>query len=309
MKKVINNDDTYYNNNKYYDLANSKSTSKKNIKDILTAFSIYLVNYDKDYLYNCKFIESHIDDFFKSLGKTRIINEQCEKIKTCITNPKKQLLEFIKVIKDSDNANLSIILNGAIEISSTNKNDKEFIKISKNNLPPLKYDNELDIEIIFGFEKIEYRRVYNKVLISEVSEELQNINGKNTISIEGILNEILDQFADYIIKLNKLDRLIGFLDYFDYNYYNMSNIVFNFGDVFEYCPIKCKEWLGKFSNGSFKFLLKRQAKLDVDYWTFSFYRENKLYTKKSSENAKEINELEFQIRSLLNKKIVRENFE
>lgn len=299
---------------KYSELFDMKNIINHNfdkvVRDILMAFSVYLDNYDKDYLYNYKFIESHIDCFLKSLKKTESIQEQCEKIKKIIINTKnkKNLLEFMKIIKNNESASLSIILNNAIEISLANKNDKEVIRINKKNLPPLKYasDNEFDIEIIFKFEKIEYRQIYNRVFIDEIYKESKNINKENNVSIINILEEMLEQFANYIIKINGLDKLIVYLDYLDYNHYNVNNISFNFGHIFQYYPMKHDETSGRFSSGSFKFLLKKHERLDANYWILSFHKNKKIYRVRSHKDFNKIDELKIELINTLNEKIFKE---
>ncbi|MGK0466196.1 hypothetical protein [Clostridium sp.] len=168
-------------NNKYYNESllklievESETEFDKSVKDILQTFSAYIVNYDEDYLYNYKFIDSHIEPFLISLRKAVSLQKKCKNIEKIISDPIQGLIEFINVLKYNYKASLTIKINEAIEISTSNKDDKDVIKIDMINPPSvnsLKYDNEFDIKVIFKYDEIEYQRNYKRVSIMELMEK------------------------------------------------------------------------------------------------------------------------------------------
>lgn len=189
-------------NEEIYELIDSLNNDNlKYIESILTSFSKYLVNYDMDYLYNYKFIISHIKPFIDLLKNIKKIQEQCENIKDIIDKDR-EIKQFIKYIENKK-PKFYIILNNSIKINFIDEKTNELINIYKNELPSknsLEYNKEVDIKVIFEVDKFKYNRSYKKVLIKEIIDyESYDLNEENIISIICVVKKIINQYKDKII--------------------------------------------------------------------------------------------------------------
>lgn len=266
------------------------------VKDILNTFSTYLDHYDKDYLYNYKFIESHIDEFLNAWKKTVMVGAKCENIKNCIVDSKYGLLNFIEKIYKNSNCFFCVKINNAIEIYSTNSNaSNELLKINENSLlkqERLKYSNEYDIEIFVKLNDIEYRKSYRKY---DIQEDSMAIN---------LIKKFLDEFVYYYIKLNKFEKVLQYLDEFDYSIYGISEIEIEFDNLFKYNPFKFKNSNSMFSDGSFQFLLNNKKNIKANQYLLKYTISGVKQRRKFSLKIDTINEFEIKFKSRFKSRMI-----
>lgn len=210
------------------------------INDILKTFSAYITNYDNDYLYNYKFIVSHIDDFIKTWNKSIRIVSDSERLKD-ILRSNENIATFCKSISQNPEMKLSILINDAIEISTSSTIGILFIKREKPlSKKSISYKEEIDIHIKLVIGTVEYRKDFTKVIIKELHNDTK---ASNNISIITIIESLIKEFFYYIISLNDLSNMIEVLKLIDYKQNNIEDICFQFEDFLEFYPFRESESL------------------------------------------------------------------
>ncbi|MDF2844354.1 MAG: hypothetical protein K0R00_2780 [Herbinix sp.] len=209
------------------------------INEVLKTFSAYITNYDNDYLYNYKFITSHIDDFIKTWDKSSRIIFLCERLKD-ILMANDNIKNFCKSINQNMNMKLSILINEAIEIHNSTNIDILNINREKylSNKSILYNENEIDLQIRLIFNTIEIRKDFNKVIIREL---INNDTTDYYPSIVSIINDLIKDFFYYIIEINNLSSFVDALQLIDYTQKPAKSLYIQFGNFLEYYPFKEKE--------------------------------------------------------------------
>lgn len=213
---------------------------------VLEKFSVYIDNYDEDYLYNYKFIVSHIKEFLSVCSKAENLIKKAKKIKKALLNDK-NLMIFFQAIKKYQHISLTITLNNAIELNFIKGDEKkEIIEIKEIGVPSkksLKYDEEVDIDILLRVGRNECIETYSKILISEIIEKVYIV---------------IEQVVEFIIEKNHLEEYIKFLESIQYEEFKIDYFEFEYCNIFKYNPMNYKINGKRFTNQAFSFILKSE---------------------------------------------------
>lgn len=148
---------------------NELKVPSRDIKSIISSFSAYLDEFDKDFKYNYKFLVSHLEDFEKSILVHSILKNQCSIVIQELIKEQSINSSFAKILFYSDRMSCNIDFNNALQYPIREFGNGEDPWRKNGTLPQWSWEKikenkrvELNISIEFRYDNLHFsRRFYN----------------------------------------------------------------------------------------------------------------------------------------------------